>query len=179
MKEKQKVYLRKTIKLLETKLWNMKVTVITIIIGAVGTRTGGPENKRMRRHYPNFISVYIDQNIKKSPGNLRKLAITIEKPSANAGGKNSQMSKIIIIVRTLGKEKITMMWEYLKWTSSTEMKEIIRKKYLKRTIKLIKIKFCCRNLIRWIKTRTVSFCKILRTISKMDKKKLRQMNQRT
>ena len=40
--------------------------------------------------------VEIGQNTKKSPGNLRRLAVTrvpVEKPSANAGVKNSRISK--------------------------------------------------------------------------------------
>ena len=55
----------------------------------------------MSRDPPNYRIVEIDQNTEKSPGDLRRLVVTqtpVEKPSANAGVKNSKMSKIIIII---------------------------------------------------------------------------------
>ena len=53
----------------------------------------------MSGDHPNYSIVEIDQNTKKSPGDLRRLAVTYSrgKPSANAGVKNSQKSKMIII----------------------------------------------------------------------------------
>ena len=56
------------------KLWNMKVTVILIVIGALGTLTKGLvqglkglEKKRTSRDHPNYSIIKIDQNTKKSP----------------------------------------------------------------------------------------------------------------
>ena len=38
--------------------------------------TGGLGNKRMSRYHPNNSIIKISQNTEKSPGNLRRLAIT-------------------------------------------------------------------------------------------------------
>ena len=42
----------------------------------LGKRTGGLENRRMSRGYPNYSIVKISLNTKKSPGDLRRLAVT-------------------------------------------------------------------------------------------------------
>ena len=61
----------------------MKVTVIIIVNGALGTITKGLvqgledlEIKRTSADYPNYSIVEIDQNSKKSPGDLRRLNVT-------------------------------------------------------------------------------------------------------
>ena len=61
----------------------MKMTVILIVVGTVGTVnkrtdkvTGGLGNKRTSRDRPNNSIIKIDQNIEKSPGDLRRLAVT-------------------------------------------------------------------------------------------------------
>ena len=60
-----------------------------------GTSTGGLGNKRTSGNHPNYSIVEIGQNIKKSPGDLRKLAVIQV--------KNSQKSKIIIqVLRIIG-----------------------------------------------------------------------------
>ena len=41
----------------------------------IGTGTGELENKRMRGDHPNYTIVEIDQNTKKSPRDLRRLAV--------------------------------------------------------------------------------------------------------
>ena len=41
-----------------------------------GKRTGRAENGRMNRDHPNYSIVEIDQNTKKSPRNLKRLAVT-------------------------------------------------------------------------------------------------------
>ena len=63
------------------KLWNMKVTVIPVIIGALGTIPKGLvkglkdlEIRTSRDHSDNSI-IKISQNTEKSPGDLR-LAVT-------------------------------------------------------------------------------------------------------
>ena len=51
------------------KLWNKKVTIITLVIGAIGTVTkglistknGGPRNNRTRGFYPNYYILEIGQ----------------------------------------------------------------------------------------------------------------------
>ena len=64
------------------KLWNMKVTVIPIVICAIGTVTKGLvqgledlEIKRRREH-PNYNIIEIGHNTEKSPVDLRRLAVT-------------------------------------------------------------------------------------------------------
>ena len=64
---------------------------------STSTGTGGLGNKRMSGDHPNNSIVEIGQNTKKNPGDLTSLTVTLTlKPSANAGVKNSQKSKIII-----------------------------------------------------------------------------------
>ena len=66
-----------------------------------GTGTEGFGNKRTSGDHPNNSIVEIGQNTEKCPGDLRKLAVTqtlAKKKSANAGGKNSQIGKLIIII---------------------------------------------------------------------------------
>ena len=64
------------------KLWNMKVTFIPIVIGALGTArriikgSGGLRNKRMIRDYSNYCIIEIIQNTEKSPKDLRRLTVT-------------------------------------------------------------------------------------------------------
>ena len=58
------------------KLWNMKVTVILIVIGTLSTGTGGLGNKRMCRNHPNNSIIKIDQNPEKSPGDSGKFTVT-------------------------------------------------------------------------------------------------------
>ena len=60
----------------------------------------GIRNKRTSGDHPKYNMIEIGQNTKKSLGDLRRLAVTqdsSEKPSANAGVKNYQMSKVILI----------------------------------------------------------------------------------
>ena len=61
----------------------MKVTVIPVVIGTLGTVikgtdkcSGGFGNKRTCGDHPNDIIVKNDQNTEKSPGDLRSLAVT-------------------------------------------------------------------------------------------------------
>ena len=61
------------------KLWNMKVTIVPIVIGALSTVIKGPwglETWRTGRYYPNDSIAEDGQNTKTSPGDLRRLAIT-------------------------------------------------------------------------------------------------------
>ena len=65
------------------KLWNMKMTIIPIVIGAFGRvskgllkgledlEVGGRVKKK-----PNYSIIENGQNIEKSPGDLRRLAVT-------------------------------------------------------------------------------------------------------
>ena len=67
----------------------------------INTGTGEVGNKRKSGDHPNYNIVEIGQNIKKSLGDLRILAVIqtpVENPSANAGVKNSQKSKIMIVI---------------------------------------------------------------------------------
>ena len=63
-------------------LWNMKVMVIPIIIGALGTvskrlskRTKGVGNRRMSGDHPNYSIVEVGQNTEKSPRDLLSLKL--------------------------------------------------------------------------------------------------------
>ena len=75
------------------KLWNIKVTVIPILIDALGPVTRvlvpGPEdleirervetivgNRKTSRDHPNYRIIKIGLNTEKSPGDLRRLAVT-------------------------------------------------------------------------------------------------------
>ena len=81
------------------KLWNMKVTVTPTVSGmlCIGNGTGRIGNKNTSGDHPNDSSVKIVQNTEKSPGDLRRLAV-FETP-ADAGEKNSQRSKIIMMIK--------------------------------------------------------------------------------
>ena len=79
----------------------MKVTVILIVIGALGTvikrfgtGTGGLGDKRTSREHPNYFIVEIDQNTEKSPGDLKRLAVTEAPVEIN---------------------HLTLVWKTLKW----------------------------------------------------------------
>ena len=69
------------------KLWNMKVTIIPIVTGALTAVTKGfvqgLEDLDMRTSgdHPNYSIVEIGQNTEKSPGD------SSERPSANVGVK--------------------------------------------------------------------------------------------
>ena len=53
------------------KLWNIKVMLIP-----TDTGTGIVGNKKTNVEHPNYSIIGIGQNTKKSPGNLRRLAVT-------------------------------------------------------------------------------------------------------
>ena len=64
------------------KLWNMKVTIIPVVIGNLSSVTKGLI-KRLedleitgRVETINHCIIEVDQNIEKSPGDLRRLAVT-------------------------------------------------------------------------------------------------------
>ena len=61
-------------------MWNMKVTVIPIVIGALGTVTKVLEIRRQVK-----TIAEIGQNTEKSPRDLRRFVVT-ERISANANG---------------------------------------------------------------------------------------------
>ena len=79
-KKKDKyLYLARELK----KLWNMKVTIVPIVIGVLGTITEGLlkgledlEVWRTGRDYPNDSIAKNGQNPETSPGDLRRLAVT-------------------------------------------------------------------------------------------------------
>ena len=52
------------------KLWNMKVSIVPIVI-ALGTVTGRLGYKRTFRDHPNYNTIEISWNTEKSPGDLR------------------------------------------------------------------------------------------------------------
>ena len=62
------------------KLWNMRETILPIVVGALGTipkglvkGVGKVGNQRTRRDHSNYSSVNIGQNTEMSPGDLRRL----------------------------------------------------------------------------------------------------------
>ena len=65
------------------KLWNMKVTFIPILSGALCTVTKGLEQRLedlkitgQVQDHPNYCIIEISQNTEKSPGDLRGLVVT-------------------------------------------------------------------------------------------------------
>ena len=65
------------------KLRNMKATIIPILTGAIDTvikelvqGTGGLGNNWTSGNYPNYYIIEIGQKTEKSPGDLRRLAVT-------------------------------------------------------------------------------------------------------
>ena len=63
-------------------LWNMKVTIKPIVIGALGTvtkristRSGGLGNYRTGGDHQNYCIIEIGENTEKSPGDLRRLVV--------------------------------------------------------------------------------------------------------
>ena len=75
------------------KLWNLKVTLILIVIGGLGTVTKQlvQEQKDLEiraRDYPNSSIIKIGQNSEKSPGDLRRFVFT------RAPIKNHQLTLI-------------------------------------------------------------------------------------
>ena len=54
----------------------MKVTIISIVIGVFGTVTKGPGGWRPRGDHPNNSIIEDGKNTEKSPGDLRRLAVT-------------------------------------------------------------------------------------------------------
>ena len=86
----------------------MQVTIIPIVIGAFGTVTKGLLNGlevlevgQTRGDHPVDSIIENGHNTEKSPGDLRRLAVTqtpLKKPSANADVKNSNEWIIMIII---------------------------------------------------------------------------------
>ena len=73
--EKKEKYLDPTKEL--KKLWNMKVTIIPIVIDALTEGfVQGLGNKTTCWDHPNYGIVETGQNTEKSPGDLRRLAVT-------------------------------------------------------------------------------------------------------
>ena len=58
------------------ELWKMGVTVLPIVVGALGTvlkRIRGTGNQRKNREHPIYVIVKIGLNTEKTPGDLSKL----------------------------------------------------------------------------------------------------------
>ena len=65
------------------KLWSMKVIMILTVSGAqrnnpqrLGKRAGRVGNRKMSGDHPNYSIVKIGLNTQKTPGDLRRLAVT-------------------------------------------------------------------------------------------------------
>ena len=68
---------------IKKKLLNMRMMVIPILVGTLGTvpkwfrnTTGGTGDQRENRDHTDHSIVKIDENTEKSPGDLRRLAVT-------------------------------------------------------------------------------------------------------
>ena len=66
---------------IEKKLWNMKVIIIPVVIGAFGTVTKGLLNGLEDLEvgglvHPNYSITKNGQNTEKSPGDLMRLSVT-------------------------------------------------------------------------------------------------------
>ena len=90
LKENEKKYKYLVLASELKKLWNIKVTIISLVIGALGIYqriikwTGGLASWRTSGDHPNYYIIENGQNIEKSLGDSR------ERPSANSDLKNSQ-----------------------------------------------------------------------------------------
>ena len=76
--------------------WNMKVTVVPIIVGALGTVLLWFEKKLAKVKFETILTkilLKISLNTPKSPGETCCHADSIEKSSAESGVKNSQEVK--------------------------------------------------------------------------------------
>ena len=84
-------------------------------------------------------------------------------------------------IRTLGKKKIYKYLGILKADTikKGEMKEKIKKEYLRRARKLLEIKLYRRNLIKGINTWAVLLVRYSGTFSKQAREKLKQIDRRT
>ena len=80
------------------------MVIITTATGALvqSPGTGGLGNKRTKGDHPNYRIVEIGQNTKKNPGDLKRFVVTQTSVESHqltpAGKKNSQMSRITIIM---------------------------------------------------------------------------------
>ena len=74
----------------------MKVTVLPIVTKALGTGTGSLGNKKTSGEHPNDSFVEIGQNTEKSPGDLRRFAVT-QTPVEN--------HQLILVQKTLKRVK--------------------------------------------------------------------------
>ena len=84
-------------------------------------------------------------------------------------------------IRTLGENETYKYLGILEAdsTKQVEMKNKIQKEYLKRTIKLLKTKLSCRNLIKGINTWAVPLVRYSGPFFKWTRDELKQMDQRT
>ena len=93
------------------KYLHKKVTVIPIVTGMLGTVTKELvqrlEDLEISGDYPNYRIVEISQNTEKSPGDLRRLAVT----------------------QTLVEKQLTLVWKTLKWVKK-EIAKIYIKTYI-------------------------------------------------
>ena len=85
------------------KLWNMKVTVIPIVIGMLGIVTKRLAERLEENEWrPSKLQHYQDRSeYWEEPWRLKEICChsnPCEKSSANAGVKNSQKSKIIMMI---------------------------------------------------------------------------------
>ena len=85
------------------KLWNMKVTIAPIVIGALGTITKGLLKRpgelgswRTGRDYPNDSIAKNGQNLETSPGDLRRLTNTDVKNSKGVNNNNKYVLDLYI-----------------------------------------------------------------------------------
>ena len=114
---------------LKKKLWNMKVTIVPIVIGAFDTVTKwllkSLEHLEVGgcRVLPNDNIIEDGQNTEKSPGDIRRLAVT------QTPGKSHQLTLmwktlkeyiiIIIIITTITRDK-SELENYLRQNSPAE-----------------------------------------------------------
>ena len=78
------------------ELWNMKVMIIPIVIGALGTVTEGIGKNMMSGDYPNNYIIEIGQNTEEDPGDLRRLAVNHELTLAWKNRKSYFADKICL-----------------------------------------------------------------------------------
>ena len=107
----------------------------------IGTETGGLGNKRTSGDHLNYNIVEIGQNTEKSPGDLKRLAVTqtpVRKHQLTWSGKNSHMSKKIIISNLMlinKKKKTCLLVNFVVATNQNENENIDKYLDLARELK--------------------------------------------
>ena len=156
----------------------MKVKIILIVIGALGTVPKGSLKRLEDLEITGRVETVQTTAILRSATTVLETCChskSSERPSANIDEKNSQI--IHDRIRTLEENKTYIYLGILEADTikQVQMKDWIRKEYLRRTRKLLS----SRNLIKGINTWAVPLVRYSRPFLKWTREELKKMDQRT